>query len=95
MYAIIGAGAVLSGYSRLSFSIAVIMMECTQNVELFIPILAGVTSSIWIAGIFNPSLYENAIKTKQIPIIKDKIPTENKPMTAAEIMNTPVHYFTE
>ena len=38
-YAIIGAASVLAGYSRLSFSLAVIMLETTENVNLFLPIV--------------------------------------------------------
>ena len=41
-YLVIGSAAMLSGYTRLTYSLAVIMMETTQAVNLFLPILVGI-----------------------------------------------------
>ena len=38
-YAIIGAVAILAGYARHTFSLAVILMESTENINLFIPMM--------------------------------------------------------
>ena len=64
VYALVGATSIIGGYTRLSFSLAVLMLECTQNVELFIPIICGVITSTQIGHIFNPSLYDIYIKIK-------------------------------
>lgn len=45
VYATIGGVAVLTGYTRLSFCLAVLFMETTQNVNLFIPMLIGILFS--------------------------------------------------
>jgi len=63
-YAIIGAASVLAGYSRLSFSLAVIMLETTENVNLFLPIVFSLFVSFAIGGIFNKSMYISAVRYK-------------------------------
>ena len=45
VYATIGGVSVLTGYTRLSFCLAVLFMETTQNVNLFIPMLLGILFS--------------------------------------------------
>ena len=77
-YAIIGAASVLSGYSRLSFSLAVIMLETTENVNLFLPIIFALFISYSIGGIFNNSLYNKTVNLKNIPFLKDSIPISNQ-----------------
>ena len=38
-YAVIGAVSILAGYARHTFSLAVIMMESTENINLFVPMI--------------------------------------------------------
>lgn len=58
---VLGAAAMLSGYCRLTYSLTVIMLETTQGVNLFIPMLLAMLSSYATALIFNKSLYSNAL----------------------------------
>lgn len=60
-YAIIGAASVLAGYSRLSFSLAVIMLETTENVNLFLPILFTLFISFAVGRLFNRSMYVSSV----------------------------------
>ena len=41
-YLVIGSAAMLSSNTRLTYSLAVIMMETTQAINLFLPILVGI-----------------------------------------------------
>ena len=88
-YAIIGAAAVLAGYSRLSFSLAIIMLETTENVNLFLPIVFALFVSFAIGGIFNSSLYVNAIGVKAFPFLNETVPMCNELITAEQIMSKP------
>jgi chloride channel 7 len=63
-YLVIGAAAMLAGYTRLTYSLAVIMMETTQAVNLFLPILVGIIVANAVARIFNRSIYEYGIRSK-------------------------------
>ena len=67
----------LSGYCRLTYSLTVIMLETTQAVNLFIPMLLTMLSSYFTALLFNASLYVRALRAKQCPFITDKIPKIN------------------
>lgn len=67
----------LSSYTRLTYSLAVIMMETTQAVNLFLPILIGIMVSHVVARIFNRSIYEYSIRGKQIPLLRNHVPKIN------------------
>lgn len=51
----------IAGYSRLSFSLAVIMLETTENVNLFLPILLALFISFSVGRLFSRSIYINAL----------------------------------
>ena len=68
-YAIIGAASVLAGYSRLSFSLAVIMLETTENVNLFLPIIFTLFISFAVGRLFNRSMYSTALVKKSVPFL--------------------------
>jgi chloride channel 7 len=63
-FLVIGAAAMLSGYTRLTYSLAVLMMETTQSINLFLPILIGILVSHGVARYFNRSLYDYALRSK-------------------------------
>ena len=92
-YAIIGAAAVLAGYSRLSFSLAIIMLETTENVNLFLPIFYSLAISFATGGIFNKSMYVKAVGGKAFPFLNEKVPMCNELITCEQIMSMPVTSF--
>lgn len=63
-YIIIGATAMLASYTRLTYSLAVIMLETTQSINNFLPTLLAVAVSISVAKSINRSLYDYSIRTK-------------------------------
>jgi chloride channel 7 len=80
-YAIIGAASVLAGYSRLSFSLAIIMLETTENVNLFLPVISALFVSFGIGGLFNQSMYVNAVSAKKFPFLNEDVPMCNELIT--------------
>ncbi len=73
-YAIIGSASILAGYTRLSFSLAVIMLETTENVSLFLPIISALFVSFGIGRLFNRSLYVSSVQAKNIPFLVEEVP---------------------
>ena len=63
-YIIVGASAMLAGYCRLTYSLAVIMLETTQSINNFLPMILGIGVSLCVAKACNRSLYDYAIRTK-------------------------------
>lgn len=89
-YAIIGAAAVLSGSTRMSFSLSVIMLETTSDVNLFIPVIFSLFVSYGVGRIFTKSLYSGTLRAKNIPILGKDVPKVNEDLYALNIMSTPV-----
>lgn len=87
---IMGASAVLCGYTRLTYSLAVIMLETTQSINLFIPIIFTLIVSFGVGQAFNRSLYERALRMKQIPLLRNHCPKECSKIRAEQIMASPV-----
>lgn len=87
---IVGAAAVLSAYTRQTYSIAVIMLETTQNINLFLPITITILVSSTVGNLFNKSVYQQAVHAKQIPYLTDKITVKSLDHKAGDIMSTNV-----
>lgn len=85
-YAIIGSASILAGYTRLSFSLAVIMLETTENVGLFLPIICALFVSFGIGRIFNRSLYTGSVQAKNIPFLIEEVPECNRQIAASQLM---------
>mmetsp|Transcript_11579 Transcript_11579/g.8458 ORF Transcript_11579/g.8458 Transcript_11579/m.8458 type:complete len:172 (-) Transcript_11579:651-1166(-) len=93
-YAVMGAAAMLSGSTRMTYSLAVLMLETTSNVDLFLPMITCLFTSYATGSIFTRSLYSGYMRSKQIPILRKDIPLENRGIVRAEtIMNAPVKTF--
>lgn len=59
-----GAVAFMASYTRQTYSLAVVMLETTQTINFFIPIMLTVFVAVGIAGAFNRSIYERALRSK-------------------------------
>ena len=64
----------LSGSTRMSYSIAVIMLETTSDVNLFLPIIFSLFVSYGVGGLFTRSLYVGTMRAKNIPVLDKSIP---------------------
>jgi H+/Cl- antiporter ClcA len=85
--AILGAAAVLSGSTRMTYCLAVIMLETTANVDLFLPVIFTLFCSYGSGFLLNSrSIYKGALRTKNIPIINKEVPKVNRNKLASEIM---------
>lgn len=85
-YAIIGASAVLAGYSRMTFSLAVIMLETTENVNLFLPIIFTLFISFAVGRLFTRSIYVGALTQKNVPFLVETIPLSHSHLKAKDVM---------
>jgi Voltage gated chloride channel/CBS domain len=88
---LLGAAAVLSGSTRMTFCLAVIMLETSCNTELFLPIIITLYASYWTAKVLQPrSIYEFALLGKGIPILLEEAPECNREIPAYRFMASPV-----
>jgi len=66
------------------------MIETTQSINFFIPMMITVLVSGGVGRIFNSSLYERALRAKQIPLLRNHVPKSQEETTAYQIMASPV-----
>jgi hypothetical protein len=92
--AILGAAAVLSGATRMTYCLAVIMLETSSNTELFLPIIFTLFTSYGSASILqNRSIYKGALRSKNIPILNKSVPKCNIDLPTTKFMSSPVIHF--
>ena len=63
-YIVLGCAGFMAGYTRMTYSLAVIIMETANDIQIFVPIMITITVSNYIAYFFTRSLYERAIRGK-------------------------------
>lgn len=89
-FTVLGTAAVLAGYTRLTFSLAVIMMETSQTINLFVPIFFTIIISNKVGALFTRGLYDRAVRGKQMPILRDFVPLPCKGIIAEQMMTKDV-----
>jgi hypothetical protein len=89
-YIVIGCGSFMAGYTRMTYSLGVILMETSQDLSVFVPIIFSIIVSNQVGFKFTRSLYQRATRGKQMPIISDKIPGPCKKLRAGDVMAKPV-----
>jgi len=91
-YIIIGATAMLASYCRLTYSLAVIMLETTQSINNFLPTLLAIAVSLGVAKACNRSLYDYAIRAKQMPLLRNHIPIANENIRVKDLLDKSPQY---
>ena len=76
----------LSGYTRLTYCLVVIMLETTSSINIFVPMALAILVARAVGGIFTVGLYSRAIRSKQLPVLKEIIPHDNKNIPIYKIM---------
>eukprot|EP00357_Protocruzia_adherens_P037895 CAMPEP_0115012678 /NCGR_PEP_ID=MMETSP0216-20121206/24896_1 /TAXON_ID=223996 /ORGANISM="Protocruzia adherens, Strain Boccale" /LENGTH=352 /DNA_ID=CAMNT_0002381813 /DNA_START=70 /DNA_END=1128 /DNA_ORIENTATION=+ len=95
IYAFIGSTAMLGGVTRMTISLAVILLETTHNIQYLLPIMSTLLISKWIGDLFNLSLYDIHVEIKFIPFIEWEAPVGVEQLTARDVMSEPVLTFHE
>ena len=87
---LLAVGAMLSSYCRMTYSLAVIMMETTASINIFFPMFVAIMVARVVAGLFIPSLYVRSIKNKKIPILPKHAPHAASDIVLQDIMHANV-----
>ena len=78
----------------MTFSLAVVMLETTSSVELFLPIIVTLFTSYGTGAILiNKSIYLSALRVKNIPLLEKSAPKKNVNIPALKVMSCPVVHF--
>ncbi|PIA14274.1 hypothetical protein COEREDRAFT_47288 [Coemansia reversa NRRL 1564] len=89
IYALVGAGATLTGATHTTIAVVAILMELTGNLIYTLPVLVGVMTARWIAEYFNSSgIYDMLLEHAGHPYFDTKTQYIHTCRTAAELMQT-------
>lgn len=64
----------MAGYTRLTYSLCVILMETSQQINIFMPLLITIFISNNFAALFTRGLYDRGVRGKQMPILVEEVP---------------------
>ena len=73
LYAMVGAAAVLSGVTRMTVSLVVIMFELTGGITYIVPIMVAVMTAKWVGDFITPNgIYDAHITINGYPYLDGK-----------------------
>eukprot|EP00397_Hematodinium_sp_SG-2012_P007565 GEMP01007612.1.p1 GENE.GEMP01007612.1~~GEMP01007612.1.p1 ORF type:complete len:813 (+),score=165.32 GEMP01007612.1:339-2777(+) len=70
IYALYGMGAMLSGFTHMTFAIAVILMEATYDIENALPLVLAISVARLTSGVISSDNFdEQMLELKKVPIL--------------------------
>ena len=96
IYALVGAAGVLGGVTRMTMSLAVIILELTNDIDLLLPIMLSIGISKQVGDLFNRGLYDIHIGLNKIPMLDATADFANQDLhDARSIMSVSIVSFVE
>jgi len=83
---ICAAGAFLAGYTRMTYSLVVIMLETTSSINWFIPMMLNILLARAVGNACSRSLYDTALRSKNIPLLRSGAPKQTRNTRADVVM---------
>jgi H+/Cl- antiporter ClcA len=90
MYALIGAGALLAGITRMTISLAVILIELTNDINFLLPILLTIAFAKTTGDYVATSIYDTHIELMGVPFLEPEPPGESAFRICQDAMKTNV-----
>lgn len=76
VYALIGSAAMLAGFTRMTMSLAVIVLEITTDMFMTLPIMMVIMVAKSVGDLFTPSVYDIVVALKNVPLLEPEIETQ-------------------
>ncbi|KYR02106.1 chloride channel protein [Tieghemostelium lacteum] len=90
IYAMVGSSAMMAGFSRMTISLAVIVVELTEGTQYMLPVILSVMVAKWVGDIFNESIYEHLMEQKCYPFLPSQPPKSMVKLSVTDIMKSDV-----
>lgn len=90
MYALIGAGAVLAGITRMTVSLAVILIELTNDINFLLPILLTLAFAKTTGDMLAESIYDTHMELMGVPFLEADVPEDMNFRISQDAMTTGV-----
>jgi chloride channel 7 len=85
-YALCGAGAVLCGVTRMTLTLAAILVEITMDVDAILPLMFTLAISKIVADFISPGFDDGMIHLRHLPFLEEEPPHEFELLTARDVM---------
>ncbi|KAI6660376.1 Chloride transport protein isoform X4 [Oopsacas minuta] len=86
-YALVGAASFLGGVVRMTISLAVIILESTNEILFGLPIMLALMIAKWTGDYFNEGLYDIHINLKRMPLLEWDPPHDADLLSAKDVMS--------
>nr|XP_039270585.1 chloride transport protein 6-like [Styela clava] len=91
-FSLVGAAAFLGGVVRMTISLTVILIECTNEITYALPIMITLMVAKWAGDIFNHGIYDIHVFIKGVPLLEWDPPHGATVLQASDIMQTRLKY---
>ena len=71
---VLGAACMMSGYTRLTYSIVLLVLEACDSFNLAVPMFLAVWTANVVANTFTTSLLHKELRGKQMPFLSGVCP---------------------
>jgi chloride channel 7 len=92
--AFVGAAAFMGGSGRILMFLSVVLLEVSNDLELFPSIVIALLLAMWVGNLFNHGLYHCLIDVQGLPYLTATVPGQDENMTLEDIMIKDIHSFT-
>jgi len=91
-YSLMGAAAIMAGFSRMTISVTVILLEATGNMQYVLPLMVTVMAARFTGNLFNEGIYDATIHIKHYPLLEQEVPgvAERHEIVAGQAMTSAV-----
>ena len=89
-YALMGAAAGLGGVTRMTLTLAVILVEVTDDAQSLLPMMLVLVCAKISGDLMSPSFDDAMIMLQQLPYLEEKPPREFDVLTARDVMSNEV-----
>ena len=89
-YALIGAGSVLGGYTRMTLTVVVMIAEASGDVSIIVPLMLSVICSRGVASFLSECYDEKMIELRRIPFLHGEASSETASDLVRSIMERAV-----
>jgi H+/Cl- antiporter ClcA len=77
----------MSGHTRLTYSVVVLVLEACDSFNLAVPMFLGVWTANVVANLFTTSLLDRELRGKQMPFLRGVCPEATRTLKASQIMS--------
>ena len=87
IYALVGAGAVVSGVTRMTVSLVIIMFELTGSLSFVVPLMMAIMVAKWVGdSLEKNSIYDMMISQQSFPYLNHKKTQIVKDLSLFQVM---------